>query len=572
MQHREPDSIQARRHAAAIESPLQKQSLIMLARVTIKEKPRLSFRPRMHASITPAEAHLRNQLSNDPNNGALAFQLGELLRQRGNLAHAEIHARNAVRLLPESPEAHRLLGLVLGQSHRNAASEVHLRRAAALGPPDGVLLASLGVNLSGQGRYEQASEFFRQASELEPQNIRFLLAWANSAELDGNCEHAEELINKAESIEAGSIEAVLLRSDVLIRQKNYAQAISLLDAHRERGESSPTQGTSFGLRRGRVLDRLQRYDEAFEACAKAKLHHYEQTGARYQRDVAQKFFDRSQRFFTRERLHLLPKATCREAEPQPLFVVGFPRSGTTLAESILASHKDVTAGGELFVIDRICAVSQDVLRGPLHYPECLIEALMGDRTWAYNILRDLYLQESQAHGIPKQGPRYFTDKTPFNGPHLGLISLLFPQSPIIHLLRHPLDSVLSCFFNQMGHGYDMANDLTTAAEHYVKVADLIYHYRKQFDLNYLPVRYEDIVAEQEGQTRKLLNFAGLDWDTNCLAFHRNSSGIRTASYAQVTDELYSRSVGRYRHYRKHLEPVIPILRPVIERMGYTIED
>ena len=132
--------------------------------------------------------------------------------------------------------------------------------------------------------------------------------------------------------------------------------------------------------------------------------------------------------------------------------------------------------------------------------------------------------------------------------------------------------LLSCFFTQMSHGYGMAYDLATIAEHYVLVAELIDHYREQLDLNYLAIRYEDIVQDQEAASRRLLEFAGLSWNDRCLEFHKHASGVRTASYAQVTEKLYTRSVGRYRHYRRQLEPIIPILQPVIGRMGYTIDD
>jgi tetratricopeptide (TPR) repeat protein len=516
------------------------------------------------------EAELRRRVTADPNNATLVCQLGELLRQRGDFAGAEPHARNAVRLTPESFEAQRLLGLVFSQTHRNPAGEYHLRKAIALGPANGILLTSLALNLSGQGRYEEAEVYFQEACRLEPTNPRYLVAQANAAELDRRWDKAEALLAQAEQIDPGMLEIAMVRADVLIRRKEYDAALALLDATRQQAEAHPTQAPAHALRRANVLDKLGRYDEAFAACAAAKQR-YRQIGGRYQRDEAVKFFERFRRFFTRQRVSLLPRATIREHETQPLFVIGFPRSGTTLAEQILASHADVVSGGELFVIDRVCAASQDVLPGPLHYPACLVEAWMGDRRWSYDLLRDLYLQEAQAHGVPKSGPRYFTDKTPFNGPHLGIISLLFPRSPIIHLLRHPLDSVLSTFFTQMSHGYGMACDLTAIAEHYVLVADLIDHYRDQMDLNYLAIRYEDIVADQEGASRQLLGFAGLDWDAECLEFHKHTSGVRTASYAQVTEKLYTRSVYRHRHYRRHLEPVLPILRPVIERMGYDVD-
>ena len=525
----------------------------------------------MQQASTVTESDLRRRLTADPNNWQLACMLGELVRLRGDFAGAEPLARNAVRLRPDSGDAHRLLGLVFSQTHRAPAGEFHLRKALAIGPPTGVLLTSLALNLSNQGRYTEATKYFDEACRLEPSNTRFIVSQANAAELDRQYDRAMELLDAAKKLSPDMIEINMVRSDVLAQQKQYDQALSILDADHARVKSDQLQAPSYSMRRANILDKLGRFDEAFAACATAKQALLALRKG-YGREEAQKFYGRFRRFFTRERLSLLPRAQPRQHEPQPLFVIGFPRSGTTLAEQILASHSDVASGGELFVIDRVCAASQDVLAGPLNYPECLVEAWMGDRQWAFDILRDLYLQEARVHGIDELGPRFFTDKTPFNGPHLGLISLLFPQSPIVHLQRHPLDSVLSSFFTTMGHGYGMAYDLMTIAEHYVLVADLIDHYREQLDLNYLAVRYEDIVHDQEVASRRLLNFAGLSWEDRCLEFHKHANGVRTASYAQVTEKLYTRSVARYRNYRKQLEPVIPMLLPVIERMGYSIED
>jgi len=528
----------------------------------------------MHVPPPPqqiSEAEVRQRLAADPNNGQLTYALGELLRQRGDFGGAEPLARNAVRLMPESPDAHRLLGLIFSQTHRNPAGEHHLRQALAFGPNTGMLLTSLALNLSSQGRYDEAAEHFNAASQLEPGNVRYLVAQANAAELDKQYDRADELLDRAAMIDPALLEIAMVRADVLSRRKQYAEALATLDAARAQAEAQPHQAPAFGLRQANLLDRLGRYDEAFAACTTAKQR-FQQLGSRYQREEARKFFDRFRRFFIRQRMPLVPRATVRSGESQPLFIIGFPRSGTTLTEQIFASHPEVAAGGELFVIDRVCAASQNLLAGPLNYPECLIEGWMGDRRWASSMLRDLYLQEAQVHGIPQSGPRFFTDKTPFNGPHLGLISLLFPESPIIHLQRHPLDSVLSSFFTQMSHGYGMACSLETIAEHYVMVADLIDHYREQLELNYLPVKYEEIVQDHEAASQRLLAFAGLKWDDRCLEFHKHTSGVRTASYAQVTEKLYSRSVERYRNYRKQLEPVIPILGPVIERMGYQVDD
>jgi len=175
-------------------------------------------------------------------------------------------------------------------------------------------------------------------------------------------------------------------------------------------------------------------------------------------------------------------------------------------------------------------------------------------------------------GTLHKGAQWFTDKMPLNETHLGLIGLIFPKAPIVHLLRHPLDIVLSVYSNQLTHGFYCAYDLESIARHYVLIMDLVEHYCSQMTLRYMPVRYEDIIADQETQVRRLFSFIGVPFERRCLDFHENRRYARTASYAQVTEKLYDRSHFRYRPYLKHLAPVIPILEPVMLRLGYSIED
>jgi hypothetical protein len=160
---------------------------------------------------------------------------------------------------------------------------------------------------------------------------------------------------------------------------------------------------------------------------------------------------------------------------------------------------------------------------------------------------------------------------PLNETHLGLIALLFPYSPLIHVLRHPLDVVLSAFANNLTHGFYCAYALESAARHYRLTMQLVEHYRAEMTLRYLPIRYEDIIAEQEASVRRLLDFIGEPFDRRCLEFHENRRHARTASYAQVTEPLYAASRERWRHYREQLEPVVEILGPIVERLGYAID-
>ena len=154
---------------------------------------------------------------------------------------------------------------------------------------------------------------------------------------------------------------------------------------------------------------------------------------------------------------------------------------------------------------------------------------------------------------------------------MGLIGLIFPKAPIIHLMRHPLDVVLSTFSNHLTHGYYCAYDLESIARHYVLTLDLLDHYRREMTLRYEAIRYEDMVSDQEEQVRRMLSFVGLPFDRRCLSFHENRRYARTASYAQVSEKLYDRSIYRYRAYREELEPVVSILEPAIRSLGYRLD-
>jgi Sulfotransferase family len=196
---------------------------------------------------------------------------------------------------------------------------------------------------------------------------------------------------------------------------------------------------------------------------------------------------------------------------------------------------------------------------------------MGDQREGLDNLRDYYLQKVRQMGVPREDAAWFTDKMPLNETHLGLIALMFPEAPLVHVARHPLDIMVSALSNHFSHGFYCASSLMTAATHYVRVMDLVQHYRSEMQLRYLSVRYEDMVTDQETTVRTVLDFIGEPFDPRCLRFHENQRYARTASYAQVTEPLYDSSRYRYRHYRERLEPIVPILAPVIERLGYRIE-
>ena len=518
-----------------------------------------------------AEALIRRVVALYPNDFWATNELTLLLLGKGALAEAEVHARNAVRIAPQNAQAHHLMGMIMTEINRPQIGEYHYRRALELADQRGaVLLANLAWNLKNQGKMAEARAFYEESLAADPGILQTVLGWARLEEADRNFDRAAELLDKADALAPGNQSVMLSRAVLHGRRRAYESALGVLDeiaAQRQDGGLGPNEL----LEKGRLLDQSGRYEDAFKAFIEGKRLVREVSGTRYMAEHAAGLAARLKGFFTANRMKITPRATVRTDTPQPLFIVGFPRSGTTLTEQTLSAHKSIAAGDELPFIADITGLMQRMLGSPLTYPDAMSELWMGDQREGLDNLRDYYLQRARQIGIMEPGKRWFTDKMPLNETHLGLMALLFPASPIIHVVRHPLDVVLSVFSNQLTHGFYCAYERESAARHYALIADLIAHYRSEMALRYLPVRYEDMVANQEFHIRRMLDFIGEDFDENCLKFHENKRYARTASYAQVTEKLYDRSRFRYRHYLKELAPIVPILQPAMDRLGYTFE-
>jgi Tfp pilus assembly protein PilF len=519
-----------------------------------------------------AEALVRRLVRINPNNFGATNELALLLLRKGDLNEAEVHARNMVRTAPENAQSHNLMGMILTEANRSQIGEYHYRRALELsGRRGAILLANLAWNLKTQGKMSEARALYEESVAAQPDVLQSLLGWARLEEADRKFDAAAEILDRADKLSPNNSSLMLARAVLHGRTKAYEPALTLLDAIAAQSQDG-SLGPNELLEKGRLLDQMGHYDEAFVAFIDGKRKAREATGHAYLADHARDMAQRLKNFFTAGRMKTLPRAKVAETIPQPIFILGFPRSGTTLVEQTLSAHTRISAGDELSFIGDITRLMPRMLGSPLGYPEALSELWMGDQREGLDNLRDYYLQRARQLDITEPGARWLTDKMPLNEMHMGLIALLFPQSPMIHVIRHPLDSVLSVFSNHLTHGFYMGFDLETAARHYVLIMDLVEHYRSELTLKYLAIRYEDIVDDQEASVRQLLSFVGEDFDPRCLDFHENQRYARTASYAQVTQKLYDRSRYRHRNYLKQLAPAIEILRPTIEKLGYTVEE
>ncbi|HEX3576818.1 MAG TPA: sulfotransferase [Rhodopila sp.] len=518
-----------------------------------------------------AEALIRRVVALDPNNFAATNELALLLLGKGAIHEAEVQARNAVRIAPQNPQSHNLMGMILTEAQRPQIGEYHYRKVLELsGTRDPILVANLAWNLKNQGRMGEGRDLYKESVAAAPNIRQTLLGWARLEEADRKFDAAGEILDRMEQQWPNDPALLLSRAVLLGRMKKYDEALAVLDQMAQL-TADGRLGANELAEKGRLLDQMGRYDDAFAAFEEGKRIAREMSGHRYLDGAADNLIGRLGGFFTAGRLQTLPRATVRDGVAQPIFVLGFPRSGTTLMEQTLSAHPRIVAGDELPLINDLTGLMPRMLNSPLGYPEALAELWMGDQREGLDNLRDYYLQKVSQMHILAPDAAWFTDKMPLNETHLGLIALLFPESPLIHVIRHPLDIMVSAVSNHFTHGFFCATALETAAKHYVRVMDLVEKYRAEMALRYLPVRYEDMVTDQEATVRSVLDFVGEKFDPKCLQFHENQRYARTASYAQVTERLYDRSRFRHRHYRKHLEPIIPILQSHIDRLGYTVE-
>lgn len=524
------------------------------------------------AATRPAgEAHenvLRRIFQLDPNDLVAAAELCTMLFNKGEAEECEVLARSCLRVMPLNPVLHSVMGLLLSQGGRPAAGEFHFRRVIELDGEKAAAANNLAFCLKLQGKVEESEEWYRRAAQLAPDDVNVWVGWSKLEEARRNIAKSWELLKQAQQLTTSDADLAFERAVLLGREGKTAEAIVELSKSREAGKRFDANTL---YERGRFYDRMGRFDEAWSDFTEANRLVREVQKRRYGEAAAKDFAGECTRFFRRQRMKLIPRADLDPSLPQPIFIVGFPRSGTTMVEQTLSAHPQISAGDELSFMQGLTRIIPRWLASPNSFPGALTDLWMGDNRLAPNQFRDYYLRRSGELGIFEEGARLFTDKMPFNEMHLGLIHILFPSSPIIHVRRHPLDILVSNFSNFLTHGFNQSFDTKTIAQHYVLVDELVEHYRRELDLNYLEVRYEQIVANQEKHVRRMLDFIGVQFDPRCLAFDQNQRYARTASYAQVTEKLYDKSMYRFRHYREYLDHAVAILRPTLSRLGYSTE-
>lgn len=505
-----------------------------------------------------------------PRNEDALFVYALYMHDHRNYSKSIEACNHILTLNNRSAIAHNLIGMCLVNSGTLERAESHFRRAVYFDPRAPLPPGRLATVLRTLGRFDEAEHFFRIAMSLDPLSIDVLQSWIKMEEARKDFAKAREVLNYALSLQPKHPINLLSEAMLLRREKQLDKALACLD--NVDPDNLPANGkTLYYFERGKILDDLQRYPDAFAAYRLANEEVKQREQRVYDVDKNRRELQACKAFFTRERMLQLPRATARSNEAVPIFIAGFPRSGTSMVEQILSSHSNITAGDELVMMGRISHKAAEWMGSRQQYPECLSELTEPGKEKNVQNFRNHYINTVQEMGIMEPWGKRFTDKMPLNEVHLGLINLVFPDAPVIHVLRHPLDVIVSAYCNNLYHGDNYALDLQTAAKHYIAVMELVEHYQEQLDQPYLAIRYEDIVDNVEDATRKMLEFLDEPWQQQCVDFHLNKRASKTASYAQVKEKVYTSSVSRYKNYEEFLKPIIPQLEPIIHKLGYTLD-
>jgi len=495
----------------------------------------------------------------------LAYEL-----QRANYDTCYPIVKAIMRRTPDSAQGHVLAGRYF--SERPYVDEVaaiyHFKKAKALGLDNPGVNALLAKVLMRYNQLEEAKDCYRLGMKRESNRNHSLLGLAKVAEFQSDFEQAWQCIEQMSHSESVRHDSLLLQAKLYRRQKHYDQALKCLEQCAS--ENSQTISlASYWYERGRLHDKTKDYEQAMQAFQEANAIARRNTPGYNHSDVVS-FHKKLKVFFKRDRLTHLPVLDKDLQATQPLFILGFPRSGTSLTEKILTAHSQVNAGGELPFIQDLSISAKDILKSELDYPGCLMDLALGNQQSVISSMQADYLAKSNLRNLQDPNKKYFTDKMPLNENHLGLINSVFPRSPKIHVIRHPLDVVLSNFFTELTHGNFQAQDIRTAAQHYALTMEMVFHYRNELDSNYYPLHYERLVDDVKNEVKDLLSFVGLSFEKECLDFYQDKNHTKTASYAQVTQPLYDSSKFRYKPYLQYLDPAIEVLEPIIEKLGYKI--
>ena len=455
------------------------------------------------------------------------------------------------RLLAANPDfapAYHYLGAHLAKQEQHKQALPMLRKAVALRENYTDAQMTLASTLESLDQVDEAVSIFKNLLQQQPDNLALLLNLGNITKTQGKMEEANGYFDRVLALDPDNLAVQYSLSHA----KDGKEAINIEELEQRfedpKLEKEPRRTLHFTV--GKYYDDIADYPKAYD--------HFKQGNDMddriepYNANSFSKGVDRIIDTFDEE---FFKRRYGMGAESEsPIFIVGMPRSGTSLTEQILSSHPQVYGAGELKNIGEIIRMFQQRLQGKAGFPE-MFKGL--DPITACN-LGERYLRETRELSDRGDFAR-ITDKMPGNTTNLGVIALLLPRARIVHCKRNPMDSCFSNYSHNFASVISYSRQLKDLGSHYSDYHRVMEHWKKVLPIPILDVRYEDMVADNEGMSRKLIEFCGLEWDDACLNFNKTERRVKTASTMQIRQPIYNTSVARWRKYEEQLQPLYEAL-------------
>jgi len=474
--------------------------------------------------------------------------LGRTLNQLRERTLATSALARAAALAPDNAEAHGLLAIVFLEDGWTKAALDEIGKAIALAPKNELYHITHGRILADLNKLEEAEISYRRAVEIAPDSIETLGALGRHYLSVGRMADARTVFEKALALHSDDIHPHLdiARVEKFKIGDPRLGPLESFVATQEWLGARDRAALHFTL--GRAYDEIGDYSKAFhhfEIANAAQREHQPDTEAA---DAA--WFESTRKVFSRD--FFTARAGSGAGSLVPIFVLGMPRSGTTLIEQIISSHPAVCGAGEVQDLE----IATKIVR---HRHKLAADMPEGVRDFTLEQLREL--GDTYVGRLRERAPsgERVTDKLLGNYNRIGLIHVALPNAVIIHCKRNPIDNCVSIYTNHFVDALEHANDLARLGRYYRRYHALMAHWREALPGRFLDVQYEDTVTNIEAMARKVIAWCGLPWDSACLEFQKNVRRVATLSITQVRQPVYTSSVERWRHYEKHLGPLLEAL-------------
>jgi tetratricopeptide (TPR) repeat protein len=446
------------------------------------------------------------------------FGRSRVQQELNQLESAEGSAKLAIESDPKHADAHALLGGIYIEKNQLDDAKKYFDKALEIDDENGRALVGLGTLKMQIGDIIEAEDYFHQALAIDDENLSARISITQARKTEANEENFLKLEKEIPKLET----------------MTQSKAMTI----------------HFAL--GKSYEDLKEDEKAFphflKGCAikRSKID--------YDADAQDKNVKNIIDFFSKEKINQLSGAG--EPSATPIFVLGMPRSGTTLTEQIISSHPEVFGAGELPYLLQLANAPLSP-ENPSSYPESL-QNLSQD---SLNLLGRQYCERTRTYA---PDAKHITDKMPANFFCVGLIHLMLPNAKIVHIRRNPVDTCLSGFSKLFNNGQAHSYNLTELGRYYRNYNKLMTYWHKVIPSdNFMEIQYEDLVANSEKKSRELISFVGLEWNEACLNFQQNKRAVRTASIAQIRKPIYQSSIAKWKRYEDHLGPLLDALDDLV---------